>query len=169
MDIKRIFKHLLYPNWLARRAFPDAAMDRIEAVVTASERMHHVEIRCAVEGALDLGLLLRGISARQRAISLFAELGVWDTEANNGVLIYLLLADRDVEIVADRGFDGRISAAQWASICREMEARFAGGEFEVGTLSGIEHIHALLRAHFPASASESASNPDELPNRPLQV
>lgn len=169
MDIKRVFKHLLYPPWLARRAFPDAAMDRIEAAVTASERLHHGEIRFAVEGALDLGLLLRGISARQRAISLFAELGVWDTEANNGVLIYLLLAERDVEIVADRGFEGRVSAAQWASICREMEAKFAGGEFEAGALSGIERIHALLRAHFPASASESNGNPDELPNRPVRV
>jgi uncharacterized membrane protein len=112
---------------------------------------------------------LRGVSARQRAIALFAELGVWDTEANNGVLIYLLLADRQVEIVADRGFQACVSAAQWASICHEMEASFAGGEFEAGAQAGIERIHALLSEHFPARATDLAGNPNELPNRPVRV
>jgi uncharacterized membrane protein len=165
LDIKRIFKHLLYPHWLARRAFPDALMDRIEAAVVTSERAHHGEIRFAVEGALHIAPLLRGVSARQRAVQVFAELGVWDTEANNGVLIYLLLADRQVEIVADRGFHGRISPVQWESICREMEASFARGAFETGVLAGIEHIHVLLCAHFPASSG----NLNELPNRPVRV
>ncbi len=165
MDIKRIFKHLLYPQWLLRRTFPDATMDRIEAAVTASERTHHGEIRFAVEGALDIAPLLRGVSARQRAVQVFAELRAWDTEANNGVLIYLLLADRDVEIVADRGFHGRVSPAQWESICREMEALFASGEFEAGALFGVERIHALLSQHFPLQGD----NANELPNRPLRV
>lgn len=165
MDIQRIFKHLMYPQWLARRTFPDALLDRIEAAVTASERAHHGEIRFAVEGALAIAPLLRGVSARQRAVAVFAELGVWDTEVNNGVLIYLLLADRDVEIVADRGFHGRVSSAQWESICREMEVSFARGEFEAGALLGIERIDALLRQHFPASGA----NANELPNRPLLV
>jgi hypothetical protein len=165
MDIKRIFKHLLYPQWRLRRAFPDATMDRIEAAVTASERTHHGEIRFAVEGALDIALLLRGISARQRALSVFAELGVWDTEANNGVLVYLLLADRDVEIVADRGFQGRVSASQWEAICREMEKVFASAEFEAGAVLGIERIHALLNQHFPLQGG----NANELANRPVRV
>ena len=165
MDIKRIFKHLLFSPWRLRRAFPDAVMDRIEAAVADSERSHQGEIRFAVEGALDLAPLVRGLSARQRALNLFAELGVWDTEANSGVLIYLLLADRDVEIVADRGFQGRVSSAAWASICREMEARFAGGEFEAGVLLGVELVGAQLQEHFPAQAA----NANELPNRPLRV
>jgi uncharacterized membrane protein YgcG len=165
VEIKRIFKHLLYPQWLARRKFPDALLDRVEAAVTASERMHHGEIRVAVEAALDIKPLLRGVSARQRAVQVFAELGVWDTAANNGVLIYLLLADRNVEIVADRGFHGRVSQTEWETICREMEAFFARGEFAAGTLAGIEHIHALLRRHFPSSGD----NPNELPNRPARI
>ena len=165
MDINRIFKHLLYPQWLLRRTFPDATMDRIEAAVTASERTHHGEIRFAVEGALDIAPLLRGVSARQRAVQVFSELRVWDTEANNGVLIYLLLADRDVEIVADRGFHGCVSPVQWESICREMEALFAKGEFEAGALTGIERIHALLSQHFPLRAA----NANELPNQPVRV
>jgi uncharacterized membrane protein len=165
MAIKRIFKHLLYPQWRVGRAFPPATMDRIELAVTASERLHNGEIRFAVEGALHSTPLFRGISARQRAAQVFAELGVWDTAANNGVLIYLLLADRDVEIVADRGFNGRVSPAQWESICREMEVLFASGEFEAGALVGIERIHALLKQHFPAQGD----NPNELPNRPVRV
>lgn len=164
MDIKRIFKHFLYPQWQLRRAFPDAALDRIEAAVAGSERAHHGEIRFVVEAALDVAPLLRGIGARQRALQVFAELGVWDTEANNGVLIYLLLADRDVEIVADRGFRACVSPDQWESICREMEAQFVRGEFEAGALLGIGRIHALLARHFPVQGD----NADELPNRPLR-
>jgi uncharacterized membrane protein len=169
VDIKRIFHHLLYPHWLARRAFPDAVMDRIEAAVAASEQGHHGEIRVAVEAALHVVPLLRGVDARQRAVQVFAELGVWDTAANNGVLIYLLLADRQVEIVADRGFHGRISSAQWEAICREMEALFVRGEFEAGALAGIGRIHALLRQHFPASVANVGANVNELPDRPVRV
>lgn len=165
MDIKRIFKHLLYPQWRLRQTFSDATMDRIEAAVTASERTHHGEIRFAVEGALDITPLLHGVSARQRGVQVFSTLRVWDTEANNGVLIYLLLADRDVEIIADRGFHGRVSPAQWESICREMEALFASGQFEAGALLGVERIHALLSQCFPLHGD----NANELPNRPLRV
>ena len=171
MQIKRIFKHLLFPHRRLLRHFPDAVMDRIEAAVAASERTHHAEIRFAVEGALDLLPLWRGVSARQRALALFANLGVWDTEANNGVLIYLLLADRDVEIIADRGFNGRVDAAQWASICQEMEANFASGAFEAGLLSGIERIDRLMSQHFPVRdpAHNKAENANELPNRPVRI
>jgi uncharacterized membrane protein YgcG len=167
MQIKRIFQHLMFPHRRLLRHFPDTVMDRIEAAVAASERVHHAEIRFAVEGALNLLPLWRGVSARQRALSLFASLGVWDTEANNGVLIYLLLADRDVEIVADRGFNGRVDAAQWASICHEMEASFAGGAFEAGILLGIERIDRLLSQHFPVR--DNAENVNELTNRPVRI
>lgn len=167
MQIKRIFKHLLFPHRRLLRYFPDAVMDRIEAAVAASERAHHAEIRFAVEGALDLLPLWRHVSARQRALALFANLGVWDTEANNGVLIYLLLADRDVEIIADRGFNGRVDAAQWTSICQEMEACFARDDYEAGVLLGIERIDRLLNQHFPLAAA--SLNPNELSNRPLRI
>jgi len=166
MNIKRVFKHWLYPQWLTRRAFSDAAMSRIESVVAKSELLHRGEIRFAVEGALDTAPLLRGVSARQRAMQIFAELGVWDTEANNGILIYLLLADRDVEIIVDRGYQGRVSLAQWEAICQEMENYFARGEFEVGVLHGIARIDLLLRQHFPLQ--NGAVNVNELPNRPLR-
>jgi len=167
MQIKRIFKHLLFPHRRLLRYFPDAVMDRIEAAVAASERAHHAEIRFAVEGALDLLPLWRDVSARQRALALFANLGVWDTEANNGVLIYLLLADRDVEIIADRGFNGRVDAAQWASICHEMEASFVSGAFEAGILLGIERIDRLLNQYFPVC--DGTKNANELPNRPVRI
>ncbi len=167
MQIRRIFKHLLFPQWLVARRFPDALMDRIEAAVAASENAHHAEIRFAVEGALDLIPLWRGVSARQRAVTLFANLGVWDTEANNGVLIYLLLAERDVEIVADRGFNGRVSPAQWESVCRAMEACFAQGDYAAGVLLGIDRIDSLLSEHFPLR--EAAPNLNELPNRPVRM
>jgi uncharacterized membrane protein len=142
-------------------------MDRIEAAVTASEAGHRGEIRFAVEGALDVLPLLRDVSARQRAVAMFAQLGVWDTEANNGVLVYVLLADRDVEIIADRGFNTCVSAAQWRAICHEMEVLFAGNAFEAGALTGIERIHELLVRHFPRLGD--ADDRNELSDRPIRI
>jgi hypothetical protein len=167
MRIKRLFRHLLYPGWWVARCFPDRVMDRIEAAVSASEAGHRGEIRFAVEGALDLLPLLRDVSARERALAMFAELGVWDTEANNGVLVYVLLADHDVEIIADRGFNDCVSPAQWRAICQEMEALFADGGFEAGALIGIERIHELLVRHFPRLGD--AADRNELPDRPIRI
>lgn len=172
MQIMRMLKHLAYPDWWVGRRFPDAVMNRIEAAVTASETSHLAEIRFAVEASLPASQLWRGITARQRALAVFGELGVWDTAANNGVLVYLLLADRDVEIVADRGFNGKVEAAEWTAICTAMEQRFAVGEFEAGVLLGIERIQAVAQQHFPASdadASNPERNPNELPNRPVRI
>lgn len=121
-----------------------------------------------VEGALDLPLLLRGVTARDRAIQVFSDLRVWDTEANNGVLIYLLLADRDVEILADRGCNGKVSAQEWEVICREMEAHFGRGEFELGVLAGIARVDALLRGLFPLDGVARV-NPNELPDAPALI
>lgn len=160
--MKRLFRHLLFPEWLTRRRFPGTALARIEAAVAASERGHAGELRFAVEGALHPSALLAGMSARERALEVFSNLRIWDTAANNGVLIYLLLADRDVEIVADRGFNGRVEANAWESICREMEARLRLGEFEAAALLGIERVDALLRRHFPGDGG----NPNELPDAP---
>ncbi len=116
-----------------------------------------------MEHALELGPLLRGTSARERALEVFSELAVWDTEHNNGVLIYLLLADHDVEIIADRGINAKLDAATWESICRDMESAFRRGRFEQGICSGIERVASLLDVHYPRT--NNATN--ELPDRPV--
>jgi uncharacterized membrane protein YgcG len=163
MDLIRVFKHLIFPAWLARRAFPVTVRRRIESAIADSEVRHGGEIRFAVEAALDFMPLLRGTTAREQAIQVFTDLGVWDTERNNGVLIYLLLADRDVEIVADRGLNGRVSAEEWEAICQEMEAMFRRGAYEAGVRRGIELIGGHLARHFP----RPADNANELPDRAL--
>lgn len=165
MNLPRALRHLFSPPWLVGRAFPVDALRRIEAAISASERRHRGEVRFAVEGALDFGPVLRGFSARARALEAFAQLKVWDTEENTGVLIYLLLADRDIEIVADRGIARRIPQAGWDAICARMERAFAAREFEAGVTAGIEQITELLATHFPADSQ----NADELPNRPARL
>ncbi len=163
--LSRFVRHLFYPRWLINRSFPRRTMDRITAAVAGSERGHGGEIRFVVEGALDFLPLLKGKTARERAIEVFSRMRIWDTEANNGVLIYLLLADRDVEILADRGFTGKVSAQEWEAICREMEAHFARGEFERGALAGLARADELLSRLFPASAA----NPNELSDAPAVI
>lgn len=138
-------------------------MAAVTAAIRASETTHAGQIRVAVEGALDLGPLLSGQRARDRAVELFSRLGVWDTEHNNGVLIYLLLADRDVEIVADRGIHRHSGTAVWEDICHVMEAAFREGRFEAGVLAGIAAVAGQLAGHFPPSVSDV----NELPDRPL--
>ncbi len=159
----RILRHLFMPPWLARRYFPRAAMARIERAISESEALHNGEIRFAVEAALDLPALLHGQNARQRAMEVFSQLRVWDTEHNSGVLIYLLLADRDVEIVADRGIHAKVGSAEWERICRQMEAAFRARRFEEGVMAGMREITALLVLHFPVRNE----NPNELPDRPV--
>jgi uncharacterized membrane protein len=161
MDWLRIVRHLATPPWRVSRVLPEAAMQAVTAAIRASEATHAGQIRVAVEGALDLFPLLAGQSGRDRAIELFSQLGIWDTEHNNGVLIYLLLADRDVEIVADRGIHARVGAEGWEAACRAMEAEFRAGCFEQGLLGGIEAVSAELRRHFPGQGAE------ELPDRPV--
>jgi len=163
MAIKRILRHLLTPLWRARRVFTRSALRSIEDAIRISEESHTGEIRFAIEAALDLFPVLRGLGARERAVEVFSELRVWDTEQNSGVLIYVLLADQDVEIVADRGIAACVPAPEWARICREMEAAFRDERFEEGALAGIRAVGELLRHHFP-SADGGA---DELPNRPV--
>ena len=158
----RLIRHLFQPRWRLRLAFTRRTLARIAEAVSRSEAGHGGEIRFVAEGALDFLPLVRGTTARERAVRVFSDLRVWDTEANSGVLVYLLLADRDVEIVADRGFNGRVEAAGWEAICQEMESHFRHGDFETGVLTGITRIEALLRQHFPVSGG----NANELPDRP---
>lgn len=165
MDLRRFFRHLLTDHWAIRFAFPDTSLEAIEHAIEAHEGRHDGEIRFAVESALPLWDLLRGVSARDRAVELFGRLRVWDTEQNAGVLIYLLLADRRVEIVADRGIHARVGATAWEAICGAMQREFAARRFERGAIVGIEAVSDLLAAHFPPRPV----NPDELPNRPVVV
>ncbi|ABD08647.1 Protein of unknown function DUF477 [Rhodopseudomonas palustris HaA2] len=165
MGIRRISKHLFTSRGLVQKAFPPSALDAIERAIGASEARHAGQIRFVVEGALDGAPLFRDQPARERALDVFSQLRIWDTEHNNGVLIYLLLADRDVEIVADRGIDGRVDAAAWEDICREMESAFRQGRFEAGVLRGIELITAHLAAHFP----KDSGGDNELPDAPVVV
>ena len=150
-------------RWMVDRAFPKDALAAIERAIKESEATHRGEIRFAVDGALHIDPLLRGQSARERAIDVFSRLRIWDTEHNNGVLIYLLLADRDVEIVADRGIDGKVGAREWERICRGMEAAFRQGDYEGGVVGGIREITRHLAEHFPPNGDDR----DELPDRPV--
>ena len=163
MDLRRIFRHLFAPDWLVYRAFPRAALKRIEAAIRQSEAAHRGELRFAVEAGLDLLPVLRGLTPRQRALDVFSRLRAWDTEENSGVLIYVQLLDRDIEIVADRGVSANVGQAQWDAICHHMEEAFHARRFEEGVLEGIAEITTLLRTHFPARRE----NPDELPDRPV--
>jgi uncharacterized membrane protein len=163
MQIKRFFKHMLTAPWLVRRYFPQAAMHNIEQAIGRSESTHTGEIRFVVENALHPYELLCGKTPKQRARELFASLGIWDTAHNNGVLIYLLLADRDVEIVADRGINGHVGSQGWEAICGEIEAAFRQGQFEAGVLLGIQQISKVLQQHFPANGT----NENELPDAPV--
>ena len=147
----RLLRHLFALPGAVARAFPAEAFQRIEQAIRASEKLHDGEIRFAVEAALDPAQLWRGVSARERAIAVFSELGVWDTERNTGVLLYLLLAERDVEIVADRGFAERVTDAEWQRVCTVIEREFATGHWRDGVLRGIEAVTVLLAREFPAS------------------
>ena len=163
MNLARVLHHLCVPDWVARRPFTAAAMDRIEAAVRKSETLHGAELRVALEAGLHPAALLRGLTPRGRAIEAFSELRVWDTEHNSGVLLYLQLVDRSIEIVADRGINARVQQRQWQDICRRMENAFSQGRFEQGLLEAIDEITGLLARHFPPLRGK----PDELEDRPV--
>ncbi len=165
MNLLRILKHLLMPDWYARRALASAALRRIEAAIGQSEAAHRGEIRLVTEGGFHLLPLLRGMTARTRAIKVFSDLRLWDTEENTGVLIYLQLVDCDFEILADRGINARVRQGEWEAICLRMEAAFREGRIEAGVTVGLADITALLTHHFPARSV----NPNELPNTPVQL
>ena len=160
MTLQRMVRHLVMPHWSVRRAFDAATLQAIEQAISDTERSHGGEIRFAVEASAHPFDLMRGITPRHQAVEAFARLGVWDTEANNGVLIYVSWADRDVEIVADRGFNGRVSGQEWAEVCRHMEQAFASGTPRQAIVDGIRAAGVLIARHFPTS------DRDELPNRP---
>jgi uncharacterized membrane protein len=160
LDINRFLRHVFMTRFHVQRAFPQRVLDAIEQAIGAAENTHGSEIRFVLERELSTQDLWRNVSPRQRAIELFGQLGVWDTADNNAVLIYVLLADHDVEIVADRGFTGRVSDAEWAQVCHAIEAAYRGGDFQGGSVAGIASVSALIARHYPeADRNEQANAP----------
>jgi uncharacterized membrane protein len=161
--LKRLITHLFTGTAQAR--FPAADLQRIADAIAVGETCHAGEVCFAVEGALHWRDVLRGVQARARALDAFGRLRVWDTAANNGVLVYLLLADHRIEIVADRGFRGRVSDEQWRGVCLLMEERLRAREYADAVVAGIEAASDLLAEHFPQDPARA--DEDELPNRPV--
>lgn len=163
MGIKRIGKHLLAHNWQARRIFTPEVLATIERTIKEGETTHSGQVRFVVEGALDGKPLFRDQPARERALDIFSKLRIWDTAHNNGVLIYLLLADHKVEIIADRDIDAKVGRAGWAKICKLMETDFKAGNFAGGVVRGIDAVSKQLAAHFP----KAGGGKNELPDAPV--
>jgi uncharacterized membrane protein len=160
MSLARLVRHLFATRWGTRRRFTPAVLRRIEAAIAAVERGHAGEIRFAIETAFDLPDLWYGTTPRERAVLVFGQLGVWDTERNNGVLIYVLMADHDVEIVADRAIATRVAQADWEAVCREMESHFRAGRFAEGAEAGIAGVGAMLARHVPGGVADRNEQPD---------
>lgn len=162
-DLRRTVRHLVTDDRAVRRVLPAAALDSIRRAIAAGEARHDGEVRFCIEASLPWSYLRRNASARERAVMLFSKLRVWDTERNTGVLLYVLLADKAVEIVADRGIAARVDAADWAVICRELARAFRDGKAEDGVSRALGRIGDLLAQHFPAQGD----NPNELPDSPV--
>lgn len=158
MDLQRILRHLVTPGWLSWRCFRAADREAIRDAIVASEHKHRGELRFVAEGSLPLLCLLRNRSARLRAVELFQRLGVGNTREHSGILVYVQLIDRRVEILADRGIAAKVAQSEWDSICRVMESAFAHGAYRRGVLDAIDRASRLLRLHFPARPE----NPNEL-------
>ena len=163
--ITRLLKHRRLDETDAQRLLGAGALQRIEARVAASEARHSGEIRVCVEAGLPLSYLRRNATPRERAVAMFGKLRVWDTEHNNGVLIYLLLAEHSIEIVADRGLHRQVDSAEWQRIMAAMQVAFKGGKFEAGLNQAIDAVDGLLTQHF--ALAPGAVNPNELPDAPL--
>lgn len=165
--LSRILRHRWMDQSDVRRALPADALARLAERVAASERHHSGEIRICVEAGLPWSYLWKGLPARARALTMFGKLRVWDTERNNGVLIYLLLAEHTIEIVADRGLNPYASPAQWAAIIEHMSRGLREGHFEQGLNAAVDAVDGLLHAHFARRAGEADTN--ELPDAPLVI
>lgn len=168
-DWRRILGRMLRHRWLddsdLRKAAPPELLERLARRVAASESRHGGEVRIYVEAGLPTSYLLRDATPRERALAIFGKLRVWDTEQNNGVLVYLLLAEHAIEIVADRGLSNRVDPGVWQQIVKRMGSAFHEGRFEDGLTQALEEVSALLAAHFPLAPGQS--NPNELPDHPV--
>jgi uncharacterized membrane protein len=161
----RLIRHLLTTSASGRRAFPTATLQVIEQRIAEGESQHRAEIRLIVEPSLPLGSVLRRITSRERALALFAQYGIWDTEENCGMLVYINMADHKIEIVTDRGIGKKVAAEVWQAICNDMTQGFKQDAYLDSTLAALGKINALLQQHFPATGSRI----NQLPNRPLML
>jgi uncharacterized membrane protein len=165
----RTFKHRWQSDSAVKRAVPPALMQQLATQVARSEAGHSGEIRIYVEAGLPLRYLWQPASmahiTRERALALFGKLRVWDTAQNNGVLIYLLLAERRIEIVADRGLHERVTPDTWPRLVQTMSEAFKAGDYEGGLTLAVQEVSALLLQHFALQAGQA--NPNELPNVPV--
>ena len=161
--LKRLWRHWNSTAAKGRKAFPPQSLAALGAAITQGELSHRGEVRLVVECSMPAEMLWAGVSNRQRALALFADYAIWDTEDNCGVLIYVNLADRKVDIVTDRAIQRAIAPAGWQAICASLTSAFARGEYEAGTLAAVGQINALLRQHFPADGARA----NELPDRPI--
>lgn len=159
----RLWRHVFTDEADVRRAFPADGMARIERAIRAGEGAHRGQVCVAVEPSLPLARVMAKLAPRTRAQEVFGQLRVWDTEENIGVLIFVLLADRDVEIVADRGIDRRVGHSAWEAICQRMEAHFREDRHVEALEAGVREVSALLAEHFPGGADDR----NELPDRPV--
>jgi uncharacterized membrane protein len=165
--VARMLSHLYFETRGVSAIFERASLKHIEKAIAASELTHSAEVRVAIEASMPLRLLWRGISPHKRALEIFSLLKVWDTEANNGVLIYIDLADHAVEIIADRGVAKHIEQAYWNELCSQMVAGFSEGKFEPSTLAAIEKLGRRLAAIYPVKPGDK--NPNELPDLPVLI
>lgn len=163
MNINRLLRHFTITHWYVRRIFSTPVLDAVTAQIKQCEALHGGEIRVAIEADLATRALLRNQSARSRAIEVFSHLHVWDTHARNGVLIYVCYADRAIEIIADRGFEGRVSNEEWAAICATLQKDFARGEYQQSLCNAIQSVSHLMARHFPHA------DDNELPDRPVML
>lgn len=163
MSIVRLARHLIADS-AARRRFPARSLDAIQRAIAAGETRHGGQVCFAIEGALPAAEVWLGRSARERAHAVFSHLRVWDTEHNSGVLIYVLVADHAIEIVADRGIAARVAESEWSAVCARLRERFVAGEFESGAVEAVDRVGDILARHFPA---DGKPRPNELPDRPF--
>ena len=159
----RLLRHVVTDHGAVRRAFSSRDLARVEAAVAEGEKTHRGQVCVAIEAALPPGRVMKHVAPRERALEVFGLLRTWDTEENCGVLVYLLLADRDVEVIADRGIHRVVGDAAWQAICTRMEQAFADGRFADGVVDGVGEISRLLARHFP----RAGAGPNELSDRPV--
>lgn len=162
----RLWRHLWVTDWQLRRALPPGALDHLQSTIGAGEELHTAQVRFIVEADLDLLAVWRGQTPRERALELFAQYHLWDTAANNGVLVYVQFADRAVEIIADRGCNGRVSASEWGAVACGIRDAFAAGRYLAGAVAGLEVVSVLLARQFPREEGD-AKEANELPDRPV--
>lgn len=169
MRLKRFFRHRWVNEASTARLISPELLQRLEQRVHASEQRHSGEIRIYVETSLPMHYLYRNEPSsslvRERAVAMFSDLRVWDTAHNNGVLIYLLVVEHAIEVVADRGLNAWMSATAWTRLIEDMGGAFRRGDYEGGLTNALEEVSAVLVQHFPVEIGDT--NPNELPDAPV--